>query len=139
MKTKTIYEAEDGSRFESKKACEEYEGELRKYQKAMLPLEPRPELSGEQYFQHDREICLKAKRDVIALAKNTVKDKIWDNPPDEIHPMSFAGRLIDDCGHAALRHAWGRFCSIDFSTGREYQQPYFTLHPEEATERINHK
>jgi len=51
---------------------------------------------------------------------------------DDVHPMSYVGRVIDDCG-GPLAKAWRMLADYDFSTGRKYSQPYFALQPNEAT------
>lgn len=107
-------------------------------QAAMAPLGLTPYLQSHQYVQHDVEACLQAKRNILAMVRERWSAETYPvllNPDDAIHPMSILGRILCDSG-GPLNDAWSRFTAMDFTNGREFEQPYFTLHQGEATEML---
>lgn len=140
MKTKTYYLASDGAECESPKAAKARNALLIEIARALAPLGPKVKdrgcqfANGHGYRQHKKADVLKAKTALIAIAKRLVPDKIWANPPEEIHPMSFAGRLLDDSS-PTLYEAWQRFMCIDERTWREWGQPYYALNPEKGEQK----
>jgi hypothetical protein len=134
--------ANDGARYQSDAACLAHEALLVDIAAAMLPLGP-PVVdkgcdfaNGGGYIPHD-PAAVKAARS--ALAALTVREEPWmsksigTTPPDEVHPSWF-GRMTDDC-NAILSTAWRRLCCID-SSGREWGQMYYALHPNEGTQEV---
>lgn len=140
MKTKVYYLADDGAELESRAAVKRHNTLLAKIRLAMAPLGSKVKdrgcrfANGGGYRQHKQVDVLKAKAALIAIAKTEVPDKIWEHPPEEIHPMSFAARLLDDAS-STLYRAWHRFMCIDERTGREWGQPYYALNPEEGEQK----
>jgi hypothetical protein len=140
MKTITMYEASSGARFNTAEQCREHENLIVALDEAMLPLGPERKIDSEQYFQHDKELALQAKRNVMAIVRGLFG--IEEYPAmaansDEIHPRCIIGRVIDDSGPPPLNRAWGRLSRINWENFREYEQPYFTAHPDEATQQIS--
>ena len=56
-------------------------------------------------------------------------EAVFKHDAQEIHPMSFAGRFIDDAGPRVLGMTWQRLACID-ADGFEYEQPFFALNPD---------
>lgn len=139
MKTKTYYVADDGSEYESEPAAKRHNRLLVQIRAALVPLGPKIKdrasefANGHGYRQHDLADVMKAKEAFIAICKRQVPDKVWDAPVRDIHPMGFAGRLLDDSS-PTLYASWHRFMCID-DQGREWGQPYFALNPEKGEQK----
>lgn len=134
MKSVTTYEAIDGARFDDYRDCEKHETGLAVVNAILADL-PAAEPEGETYVQHDRETLLSVKRRLfeLVLAKYGDSYPLWKEfDPDKVHPMSGVGRVLDDLG-GPLASAWRRLSCYNFDNGREYEQPYFALNPDEAT------
>lgn len=135
MEAITQYRAEDGSIFSSMVECAKYETLAKRVALAMQPLGESPQLRMGEWVQLDRQACLSAKRGLLVLIRERWKESdyaVLRNPDDEIHPMSFVGRLVCDCGIRCLERAWCRLMRINWDNYREYDQPYYANHPEEA-------
>lgn len=133
MKAVTIYEAGDGQRFNTADACAKYEELSRAVADVMSVLGPRPQLSHTGYKQQSRSACLAAKEALVHIARGRWPgDTVWQNPSDKIHVMGIAGRIASESGDACFALAWNRLCCINWENFREYGQPYFAMHPEEA-------
>ena len=139
MKTKVYWIADDGGECETEQKARKRNALLRDIQSAMSPLGTKVKdrhcsfANGGGYRQHRLIDVLKAKTSFIDIAKREVPHKIWNNKAEDIHPMSFAGRLLDDCS-PTLYEAWHRFMCID-DTGKEWGQPYYALNPEKGTQK----
>lgn len=138
MKTKTIYEADDGTRFDSETECRLHECVIISCHDAMLPLGPERKIKGEQYVQHTREACLQAKRNMLAIVRKQFawlfKDAWATVSDDEIRVRSAIGRVIDDGDCRPIQSAWERLSRINWDNFREYEQQYFANHPDSVTE-----
>lgn len=135
MKALMIYESSDGCRFNTADDCLKYEQIAAAVADAMTPLGKRESLGNGKWIQHERDNCLQAKRGLVAICRMVFKGRdfpVFNNDPDEIHPCSAAGRIINDCGPNCLDRAWNRLMCINWDNFREYDQPFFALHPEEA-------
>ena len=136
MKTKTYYIAKDNSKHENEAKAISHEKFIDEIAEAMKPLGERYDdgrceyANGKGYVQHHPDDVLKAKTGIIKIAKRVVPDDIWKHPAKNIHPHSFAGRLLSD-SNDFLYSAWRRFMCID-EKGREWGQPYYSLNPERA-------
>ena len=79
MKTITKYRAYDGREFMVKKHCELYEKHELEVERIMLQLPERPDshvfLSGDGYIQHDGDILLKVRQELLAIAE------VYASPP----------------------------------------------------------
>ncbi len=131
----TEYVAKDGTRFKRQDRCEEHEAELMLVEPILATI-PKAELKHGTYIQRDREVVLQAKRDLFALVLEKHGERYpkwlkWD--ADDVHPHSIIGRVLDDYD-GPLSGAWRRIGVFNFDLGREYDQPYFASHPDEATE-----
>jgi hypothetical protein len=141
--------AEDGAEFNSREACDEYERLCADVQEVLSKLPKIPDLpecsfeNGGGYLQHSEETIKPARDDILHLAlKNGVGGtsiEKWITAMlngEDVH-ASWPGRAIDECCPAPLRRAWYRFMCMD-SQWREWGQPYYANHPEEAKQiRLN--
>ncbi len=132
MKTIESYEAIDGTKFFNRGQCERYESELRLVSEIKIP---NSKLWHGTYKQHDRQSLLAIKRAVFALVLQKFGDSYpewrkWD--ADDVHQMSIVGRVVSE-GSGPITNAWNQLGRFNFDLGREYDQPYFALHPDEAT------
>lgn len=129
MKKITVYEANDGTRFDSEAKAEIHEQIIAEIEEAMMPLGDRIEITGGQFVRHGRVRFMEAKANMIRIIRKATGDQfgIFKNyQPDDIHPMSLAGRIVDDLGSKAIRKAWNRLQCIN-ENGDEWEQPYFAL------------
>ena len=129
MKTEQVTEfvAVDGARFKDRDRCVEYEAELAAVA-PFLAMLPETDLNHGIYAQHEAEPLREAKRGLYALVVGKNQDA------DKVHVCSTVGRVMDDSGLGPLSKAWTRLAFFNFDLGREYDQPYFANHPDEATE-----
>lgn len=138
MKPKIMYEASDGKSFDTEAECVAYETGT------LLPciridaLLPRRSLDAGQYYQHNHDDVVSFRRCLWRLvqAKYAIGFPHWaDKCAEDIHPRSIVGRVLSDAG-GPLNGLWYRLMCIDLDTAREYQQPYYANHPDEATQRV---
>lgn len=139
MKIRTVYEADDGSVHQTEEACRKYERHMRVCQRADLLIGERVSLSGGQWVQRSQHACLAAKRLLVELCRELWSAEtfpVLQNDADHIHPRSGLGRIIDDGAPCCLQRAWGRLSCINWDSYREYDQPYFALNEDQATEEV---
>lgn len=136
MKIVTKYVSEDNREFLNAQECHNYEELCECVDKVMAQLIPKPEgtsfSNGDGYIQQDPAVLKSVKRDLLTLA-NEIMPHEWfqQSISDEtIHP-SWAGRLIGEMNERCLNSAWYRIMCIGPEC-REYGQPYYANHPEEA-------
>lgn len=141
MKKIDKFKACDGREFDDAELCEEHERMIERVTAIMATLPPTPENINEGWIQHDKAKVLAVKRALLKLAKPLFKGypkieaQIAENP-DAIHPMSFVGRLFDDCD-TPINDGWRRLCCID-DKFREHNQPYFAINgPDKNHKQLN--
>lgn len=135
MEPVTQYKAIDGTLFSLMSDALKRDCLVVAVEIAMRPLVPC-NLNDREWIQHDDEACLQAKRNMLALVReqySTARYPVLLNSDDVIHPMSAVGRIVSE-GGGPLSIAWGRLGCINWDNFREYSQPYFALHPEQANE-----
>lgn len=135
MKTKnynySVFVADDNTEFTSEQDALNHNALLAKI-KAIEFLLGGPQHQKVQdnkgYYQHSLDNIKSAWSHVIDLSRPYFKsyEKLMSAKPEEIHPMGFGGRIIDECSNKPLNKLWWRFSCID-QQGREWQQPYFAL------------
>lgn len=138
MEAVMIYKASDGSRFDDAESCRQYEDMVAAVADAVAPLGERPDLPHGGWIKHTRNACFQARRGLVAVARNIYSPErypVFANDPDTIHPMSAAGRIVNDGGNACLYRAWQRLMCISWESFKEYEQPYFTRNEHEAAKR----
>lgn len=141
MKTITKYVAYTGAEFTSETECLAHEAKSKAADAIVAQLVPRPKGSscdfenGSGFIQQESKTFFKVRRELLELAK-TETNMEWiqqsiDDPT--VHP-SWAGRIISESDNTQLARAWYRICCID-KDFREWGQPYYADHPEEATSK----
>jgi hypothetical protein len=129
----TQYESCDGQKFETEKDCINYEYWFNKVT-PILDRIPSIKIEGSYYVQFDKEYLLQLKRELFYIVLEYL-GKEWPEwkkfNPDEVHPMSIVGRVLDDYG-GPVAEAWQKLEYFNFDLGRKYEQPYFALNPEKA-------
>lgn len=139
MKEITIYQTEDGSRFDKKEEAVKYEEIYNKcnYINSLIPKINR-ELEYDEYIQQDIKVVKQAFNDfmdVVAIAIPNYAD--WaEQTKIGVRHISHIGRVISDYNIKCLYSLYFRFCCISFDNGKEFQQPYFVLHQNEVTKEI---
>lgn len=130
MKQITKFKADDGTEFDDRDACAEYEQNAMRIQRIMARL-PVTDIRGEGFVQLDRDAVLGVQRDLVLMFEGMypgMKDQHTEYARNATVPagMTLIGRYIDDCSIGPLRQAWGRLMRID-KQFREYEQPYFAI------------
>jgi hypothetical protein len=138
MKAVTKYIADDGLEFSEERACVSYEALCLEVAEIMGRLAPRPNLpscsfeNGAGYIQHDPKVAREAKVAILKIANGIFPHKWFDQSiEDATVDSSWAGRLISEFSQKCVYKAWDRFQCMD-KQFREFGQPYFALHPEQA-------
>ncbi len=129
--------ARDGAAFSHMADAIEYEKELNMVDAIMSQL-PKPKVPSGKYYQHDKNVLDRVRREIFALVVAKHGDafpkwKTWNYK--EVHPSSVVGRVLSEI-RSPLSDAWWRFMCINFDLSREYQQPFFAANPGPAQERM---
>jgi hypothetical protein len=139
VKTITQYKTDDGTIFNSKTKATKHEKLCDEINDVMKPLGKLPKDkncefgNGGGYLPHDPDVVMQVKVGLVKIAR---RYHSWfkRHKPENIHPMSHAGRILGDAGPSPLSHAWSRLCCID-DRGREWGQPYYALNPNEGVQQ----
>lgn len=139
MKKITVYQCEDGTRFDKENEAlgyESYAARAKAIESQLVSI--GRELNGNEYIQQDPAVVKKAKYDFLTLvAQRLPKWKDWAiGCRDGIRHISHIQRIICDYNIKWMQNLDFRLSCIDES-GREFQQPYYVNHPEEATIKAN--
>lgn len=132
MKEITIYEAIDGTRFNSKGDCEYYESVIDNVNNIMSRLRPNDEISSNVAIRQDSDLVIEVKQDFFLLCAEVIPSckQLFSEVANRIRHISHAGRVLSDYSHnfPVLYDSYFRLeCISDFS-GVEYEQPYFVNH-----------
>lgn len=132
-KSVVVFEAADGTRFATEQECLDYEHRAQLLDLHLGLMEDAPNvIPQDRYFQHDRENVEKAWCGVLFETFAELGGKALLPVAKIVEPSGYVGRVVDECGSPALKRAWHRFARINFETFREYGQPYYVAHAEEA-------
>ncbi len=123
----TKYQANDGSVWSTELDAVRRDSDILLVAAIIKPLKPQPSSSFDGYIQQDRETVLKVKGELMKIASQRCTWNGWSKDPSEVHPMSYAGRAIDDIG-GPLSLAWYRIMCTD-EKYREWEQPYYAMNP----------
>ncbi len=132
MKAITIYQCEDGTRFDLEEDAREYESICAKVNEVMSPMGERTHKCdiGEEYIQHDPKDVKKALHGFLVLCANTLTDcykPLMECAEGKRH-ISHADYIIAERGSKILVDANYRFRCTNMESGREYDQPYYAIH-----------
>lgn len=131
-----MYEAEDGARFDTLERARGHDALCAAVADAVAPLRPVPEgdFGNERrgYVQQDPGVVRAVKVRLVGIAAGLGMGWFAERLKEaaDIHPMSYAGRYMDDGAPQPLRLAWWRLTRID-DRGREWEQP-FALNPDKG-------
>ncbi len=125
MQTITKYKANDGCEFKNEHDALKRDQLVAEIDAVMAPINPAPKCRDHQYAQHDPKVVIACRVAILKLcAREFPSFEIFRHqPPEEVHPRSIAGRILDD-NRGPLSSAWYRFMLID-DKGREWEQPYY--------------
>lgn len=139
MRAITQYQADDGSKWDSRSKCLARDEMISEVVQATLFLKPVPLTCGwNGYVQHSRDSILSYKRALYKIAnrEGVLKyaidmQKNDHGKTDELlitqaHSSWFERFLDGD--HGPLSRAYGRLSRID-EQDREWNQPYFAMNP----------
>lgn len=138
MKKITIYECNDGTRFDSEKQALEYDALLLKCDSINDIIGHKVELEYDQYVQRNAETVKKQWKVFCNIVAEYIPDYAQRAKEcgDGTRHRSHIGRIIGDYNIKCLYSLYYRFECID-EQGREYQQPYFANgHQDEATREV---
>jgi hypothetical protein len=130
MKEVSLFQAEDGSRFENLKEAKKYEAILN--QVNAIPFLNYEDdncsfANGGGYIQQSKGIIKMAEDKLLELANE------WFKPEKPFtNPRGIVGRYCCDSNMKALNRLYSRLQCID-SEGREWGQPYFANNPGKGT------
>ena len=141
MKAITKYQAADGAEFATESKCAAYEALCSEVAQVVAALPTLPEddgcdfVNGHGYIQHDADTFRRAREALLKIAQRECPHHWIDDSlakGDEVH-ASWAGRIIGDSSRP-LYSAWNRIACTD-KQFREWGQPYYAEHPEQAPEQ----
>ena len=138
MKKITIYECNDGTRFDSEKQAMEYDVLLSICNSINDAIGREVKLEYNQYVQRNAEIVKKQWRVFCNIVAEYIPDYAQQAKEcgNGTRHHSHIGRVISDYNIKCLCNLYYRFECID-EQGREYQQPYFANgHQNEATVEV---
>jgi hypothetical protein len=141
VKARTIYVADDRTRFDDEDECREYDKDIARIADVMAPLGPVPDDPGchfandGDYIQHDPAVVRAVKAALIEAGEKQLG--WWYDKQRDMHGIT-REKLLDvgydwfsrflDGSHPALERAWHRLGCID-AMGREFGQPYYARNP----------
>lgn len=132
MQRKVIYIAEDGTRFDSKDGCLNYESLSDKCERIMSSLfYDKKELDNGNALRHDNDVvksCFGHFMDLCSTAIPQSRKELQEVKAGKRH-ISHAQYIIEDYSNdfPCLFKTFFRFMCID-KYGVEYQQPYYAMH-----------
>lgn len=125
-----LFVTDDGREFHDREDAKKHDALLKKIQQIQT-LPPRRNIPSGKWIQHPIEQYRKWRIALVKLTMEYLPRLHTDVDPMKIHPFSSMGRCVNDSGLELLRNEWGRLqCTSD--DGREYEQPYYALHPDKA-------
>lgn len=131
-----IYECGDGTRFDDEERAQRYEDtrvELRAVERKYLGPRAEEVKRGKGTQEHPIENVIAYRKEICRIAGEYIPSSKWvfDGCGDGTRHISHANRVVSDCDVKMLDVAFFRLNCINLSSGREYEQPYYALHPEE--------
>ena len=129
---KKLYVASDKTEFDKESDCRKYEKALEDIKNIFAQLSPRPSdmsfANGNGYIQHSKQAFKKAERAFYEAACK------YHRGLDEYKMNSYAfWRSLDDNDSPFYcNHSGGRLLCTSKKTWREYGQPYYAEHEDEA-------
>lgn len=139
MKEIIIYEANDGTRFDDKGKCKDYEDICDKVADVMSVMKARDDVYDIAVRQEKGNVHKAFFRfmELCGDVFTTYRDLFNQCAIGSRH-ISHAGRILNDLYKDCpiLDRTMYRFLCIDWNSGIEYPQPYYTYHQEEFEGKI---
>jgi hypothetical protein len=137
MKALTIYIADDGSRFDKEIDCLAYELMGKEIEIIMRPLGARNDscefANGGGYYQHESPHLVKIELAKYLLKKQPDLKAAAQIVAGENIDMSWIRRFTDHMGNY-MNKATFRLSCINYTSAREYGQPYYASHESECNQ-----
>lgn len=134
MQTITKYRADDGTEHTTEDECRRWENAIRNAAVALSPLGQDRDIRHGRYIQHELVDINRARSNLLRELRLFYPSwpwEKWGNDDSQYHPRGIIGRFVDD-SNSPYRDAWFRLMCISFTTGREYDQPYFASNEGES-------
>lgn len=135
MKEQSIYIADDSTRFDSEIECMKYEVMCKEIELIAKPLGIKPDdcdfANGGGYIQHNNPNLVKIELAKYLYAKDPKIKAAKQIIDGEDINMSWVGWYIDGMGRC-VNNLISRLSCINYISNREYGQPYFVSHENEA-------
>lgn len=132
MKKITIYESNDGTRFDKKADCEYYESICKNVNNVMGRLRQNNEVSIRIAIRQDIDVVREVKQDFFLICAEVIHSfsQWFKEVADGTRHISHAGRILSDYNNdfPILYGAYFRLECISETSGVEYEQPYFANH-----------
>lgn len=127
MKQLTKYQANDGTLFDSL-ADAVLRDRLMSRCATIARHLPEPPRDSHERVEHNVAQLSAYRREVVELCRELYPgESVFEHAPEEIHPMSYAGRFLSEAAPRCVNDLWWRLscCNGVF----EYEQPYFAMNP----------
>lgn len=140
MKEITIYQTEDGCRFDKKEDAIKYEelcDKCKNIESNLVSI--GRELQYNEYIQQDVTVVKNALYCFMGVVADAIPEyAAWAiQVKNRGRHISHIGRVLIDYNIKCLNNLYFRFICISLENGKEFQQPYFVNHQEEATIKVN--
>lgn len=140
MKEITIYECEDGSRFDNRKEAVKYDKVIETINLIMAPI-GEPVTESYSAKQRDKGAVETTVKDLMNLCAWCIPD--WSDTFGKVNKIEdlqryIVGRVISDYSKdwKCLHEAYFRLSCISPTSYIEYEQPYWTSHEDEYQEEL---
>jgi len=137
VKTVTRFQSDDGILFDDEHKCRKHQNLIGKINVIMMQL-PDGKPGDGKFAQHDKAVLRAVKEAIWELILSEYGNSFpaWKGyTSDGIGMFSIVGRVLGESNcplNKALNKAWGTLLCYDFDNGKQYSQPYFVLHQDEA-------
>ena len=141
MKAITLYEANDGVRFELKCDCVNHEAFCDKVEEINKRLRKNEEIDGTLAIEQDLDVVRSAFKDLMELCAeefSQLDGRVFKEVASGHRYISQANYLLQEYSeqYPTLRRLFYRFLCIDMNTGIEYEQSYFAQNPQDFKGKV---
>lgn len=140
MKTIIVYQTDDGCRFDKFEAAIKYEKLCKKCDEINNKfINIGRDLKYNEYIQQDIHKVNDLFKEFMNIVSEAIPSysQMAQECSEGIRHKSHIYRIISDYNIKCLNTLMCRFECISFENGKEFQQPYFVTHQEEATIKTN--
>jgi hypothetical protein len=121
MMVNVLFEAADGTKFNSRQAAELHESLIARCNLVASNLRPRPMSFHEGYIQQSKYAVRLFVKELLETTFIHTNDERFNTTPDKVSPYSGLARVVHDSGDYPLIHLWNRWACID-EQFREWSQ-----------------